>query len=464
MKNVTNIMNSKLLLFAFSSLIFIFNSSNDVFAESSSNVYQIPNIDFDKDSYTWGEQGSLLMVSPLDNKDPQRIEVITSNNSTFESRIHGYSDSSNPQENFVLTETGPDTGVFEWVFVITEHGTKQAYDVNSNYIIVSNSTEFVGFQFDVEPNSGYGTSARITHPDDDLFPGYGERPRTSMYPNIQFRMIEQTSPYDGHGTITVRYPSHNMSPVTTEQLTIGFSAQGANSIFEILNETGPDTGVFDGPLSISTHPSFSKLQITNDDGFPSRTDIRYLDSDTLFSSISHALVLHHEFEFPDNKPGRIHSDSDLSVHSDKKAYLAGQPIRISGFSEPDEIIHVTLLAHKGPEVMFEKIQSGGNGEFKTEFILPDGASSGMYSLAVTSIKNDKQEKRSMIIASIEDLQSHSIRIPPRQQSEMGLSADQIVCKRVWKSLLKPSGNIPVCVELPTYHKLLERGWEPVLKN
>ncbi|WP_179372591.1 hypothetical protein [Nitrosopumilus ureiphilus] len=75
-------------------------------------VYQIPNPGFDKSAYVWGESGKLFMMSPLDNKDPQKIEVITANNYTFQSEIQIYPDSA-IQKNFILTETGPDTGLFE---------------------------------------------------------------------------------------------------------------------------------------------------------------------------------------------------------------------------------------------------------------------------------------------------------------------------------------------------------------
>ncbi len=456
-------MNFKFLLgvSVFASLIVV-SYNVDAFADSSNNVYQIPDVSFDKYSYTWGEQGKLFMVSALDNKDPQKIEVITANNSTFESTLYVQPNLSKSQ-NFILTETGLDTGVFEWTFIISEPGTEESYDVDSNYIAITDSVESIIFQFDVGLNAGYSTSAKITHPNDNTLPSDEQRQRIhSMYPNIQFRIAEMTSPYDGYGIVSVQYPNQNKSPAVVDQLKVVFSIRGVNSIFEVLNETGPDTGIFNGPLSISSYPSFSKIQLTKDDGESRRIAVQYLVSDSLSSSFSNSITLHHELEYQDNDMDRIQNNSNLSVHSDKKAYLSDQPIRVYGSSEPDEIIHVTLSSSKNSEVLFDKVHADVNGRFEIEFTWPNAApSSGMYKLTAVSIKNNVQDKNQIMITSIEDLQSYGVTIPPRQQSEMGLDADQIVCKRVWKLVLKPGGDVPACVKLPTYHKLLERGWGPV---
>ena len=53
-------MNFKLLLFAIASLTTV-SYSADVLADFSNKVYQIPNIDFDKYSYTWAEEGKFYL-------------------------------------------------------------------------------------------------------------------------------------------------------------------------------------------------------------------------------------------------------------------------------------------------------------------------------------------------------------------------------------------------------------------
>jgi len=88
-------------------------------------------------------------------------------------------------------------------------------------------------------------------------------------------------------------------------------------------------------------------------------------------------------------------------------------------------------------------------------------SSGVYTVQAVSLKNDQQTTKKITITSLEDLESRSIMISPKQQFEMGLSPDQMVCKQVWKLILKPGGEFPACVKLPTYSKLLERGWMSV---
>lgn len=464
-------MNSK-FLFVFTSLIFLFNP---VFAQESTNpslptVYQIPNAGFDKYAYVWGEQGKIFLASSLDNKDPQKIEVITANNSTFNYEISVYPDSSR-QENFILTETGSDTGLFEWDFVISEPEAKTTYDVNSNYIIVSDSTEFINFEVDVDSINGYVATARITYPNDNTLPSDEQiqnmlavEPRISSMHSIQFRNGTMTSPYDGQGILTVQYPSQNKSPTTADQLKVVFSAYDAHRIFEILNETGPDTGVFEGPLSFSSYKSFSKIYLTEDDRNARSLTVYYLVSDTTSPKYSNHVMIHHGLEYPDDKTGRVHQDSVLHVNSDKKAYLDGQSIKVTGLAEPKETVHVSVFSNHGSFVLFEKVHADKEGRFETEFALSNPYSSGIYTIEAVNIINDRQVENQIVITSMDDLKSRSISIPPLQQSKMGIDADQIVCKQVWKSVLKPNGDSPACVKLPTYTKLLERGWEPVTKN
>ena len=319
--------NFKLLLFAIASLTIV-SYSVDVFADISNNVYQIPNIDFDKYSYTWGEEGKLFVESSLDNKDPQRVEVITADNSTFKFQMHVNPDST-IQENFVLIETGPDTGVFE------------------------------------------------------------------------------------------------------------------------------------GPVSFSGYKSFSKIYLIEDDSNARSLLVYYLVSDTFSSKYSNNVIIHHGLEYSDNNSGRINQDSVLYVTSDKKAYLDNQSIKVSGLAEPGETVNVSVLSNRGSFVLFEKVHADKDGKFETEFALSNPYSSGTYAVEAVSTTNDKQVESQIVITSMDDLKSRSILIPPLQQSKMGLDADQIVCKQVWKSVLKPNGDSPACVKLPTYTKLLERGWAPV---
>lgn len=461
-------MSLKLLfiLIVFASLIAV-SYSNNAFADSFNNVYQIPNVDFDKYAYTWGEQGKLLMMSPLDNKDPQRIEVITANNSAFDYEISVYPDSTR-QKNFILTETGPDTGLFEWNFIISEPEAKTAYDVNSDYIIVSNSTEHINFEVDVDSNNGYVATARITYPNDNTLPSNKQiqnmldmYPRISSMYSIQFRNGTMTSPYDGQGILTVQYPSQNKSPTTIDQLKVAFSAYDAHRIFEILNETGINTGVFEGPLSFSSYKSFSKTYLTKSDTDARSVTVYYLVSDTFSPTYSSHILIHHGLEYHNVKPGRVHQDSILYVNSDKKAYLNDQSIKVSGLAEPNETIHISVLSNRGSLVLFEKLQADKDGKFETEFAWSKPPSTGTYTVEAISIANDRQVETQITITSMDDLESHSIEISPLQQSKMGLDADQIVCKRVWKPILKPDGEIPFCVKLPTYTKLLERGWTSV---
>ncbi|MCA9820420.1 MAG: hypothetical protein KC440_06670 [Nitrosarchaeum sp.] len=420
-------------------------------------TYQVPNFNFDKYSYTWGEKGKMLMISPLDNKYPAVIDTITAVNSTFASKISTYPDSEE-FENFVFTETGPDTGIFVWEFVISEPQTKTAYATNANYIMVSKSTERIAFQYDTDPNTGYSTTAKITYPDDNTLPSDDKRTRIpSIYPNVQLRNAEMTSPYDGQGILAVQYPSQNISPNTIDQLKVALQAYDADTVFEILHETGKDTGIFEGVLPFSSYPSFSKVYLIKDDSNARPVSVQYLVSDKFSVAPLNSILLHHNLEYQDHVI-MTHNDSKLSIHSDKKAYLDDQQIHVSGIAEPDELIRVSILSNRGSNVLFNETYTDASGKFETDFTWSESPTSGTYTVYAVDVKNDNQSTEHLVITNLGALQSRSIDVPPKQQYEMGLDASQIVCKQVWKSVLKPDGAAPACVKLPTYVKLLERGW------
>ena len=433
---------------------------NSAYVYASDSLYQIPYANFDKHEYKWGEQGKLYLESSLANKVPQKIEVITPNTLDFGPKLYLLPNSID-LKNFVLTETGPDTGLFVWSFTVSDPNSNEEYDTKSSYIPVTTSTESITFEFDMDSNTSYSISARITSPENTTIPEVHRQRIKSMYPSIQFRNLEMTSPYDGNGMITVQHPSQNMSPSFADQLKVVFRAFNSDNIFDVLNETGTDTGVFEGKLSFSSYPSFSKLYLNQGDTNSSSISVNYLVSDTLSSTNSNSIILHHELEY-NNTKNKIHNNSNLYVSAEKKAYLGTQSIMVYGFADPDEVIDVSISSTKSDYFLFNIAPADSNGQFETEFTWSEPLSHSVeYTIQAISKKNDNQATYNITIVSMEDLKSRSILIPPKQQFEMGLEPNQIVCKQVWKLILKPGGDVPACVKLPTYAKLLERGWNAI---
>ena len=460
--------NSKFLLelIAIMSLGFF----SPVFAQENtslqlSTVYQIPETSFDKRVYLWGEQVNVQVVSPLDNINSNNVDILTSDTAIFKFHVH-----TNPTfdtlENFTLTETGFDTGVFRGTFTIMEPGSD---DLDEQHLEVRKSTNSFSISFEIPPDTITGTSAQFTYAEDPEPPDKiltDKKFQKSQNINIQFRWMEQTSLFDGYGTVTLQYPSQNISSATIDTINVNFISYGdPNEVFAVLTETGPDTGVFEGILSLSTLDSFSKLTLAKSDNGLRSIQVEYLVSDYPSSIISDNILLHNSLEYPVLQQDRTYNDSNLVLQTDKKAYLTTQSINVSGIAGPNETIHAVVSSDHGSAVQFNEVQADDNGLYDTELEWVSSLiHSGPYTVSVTSIKHDQQTTKQITVTSIEDLQSHSISIPPRQQFEMGLDSSQIVCKRVWKLVLKPDGDVPACVGLPTYHKLLDRGWEPVSKN
>lgn len=427
-------------------------------------VYQIPEASFDKQVYLWGEQVNVQVVSPLDNIDSNKVDIITSDAAIFKFHIH-----TNPPfdtlENFILTETGSDTGVFRGTFTIIEPGSS---DLGKQYLEVRKSTNSLSVSFEIPPDTTTAASAQFTYAEDPEPPGKtltDKRFQKSQNINIQFRWTEQTSLFDGYGTVTLQYPSQNISSTAIDTVDANFISYGdSNEVFAVLTETGFNTGIFEGILPLSTLDSFSKLTLAKSDNGLRSIRAEYLVSDSLSSITSNNILLYNSLEYPVQQQDRMYNDSNLVLQTDKKAYLTSQSINVSGISDPNEIIHAVVSSDKGSTVQFNKVQADNNGSYETELEWIDGSliPSGQYTVSVTSIKNDEQTTKQITVTSIEDLQSRSITVPPRQQSQMGLQLDEVVCKQVWQKLIKPGGEFPACVTLPTYEKLLERGWTRVI--
>ena len=95
------------------------SEESDILDNTFPIVYQIPITVFDKRVYTWGDKVNIQVVSPIDNHDPNVIDNLTSASATFPFRIH-----TNPEfstlKNYILVETGPDTGIFKISFMIVQ--------------------------------------------------------------------------------------------------------------------------------------------------------------------------------------------------------------------------------------------------------------------------------------------------------------------------------------------------------
>ncbi|WP_179366212.1 hypothetical protein [Nitrosarchaeum sp. AC2] len=427
------------------------------------SVYQIPYAVLDKQVYTWGDSVNIHVVSPLDNKDSSVVETLQPNKMLFPFAIHTDSQFSTLND-YSLVETGPDTGIFEGQVMIVKHGVNKTGGTgpHDGILEANSSTKNISVSFEIDSNTITSYHGQFTHDDDPDPPQHLLVNRTySVYPAIQFHWTESTSPYDANGIVTVNYPSQNKSPVVIETIDVHFYSYDDDGVYAVLTETDPDSGLFEGMLSVTTRDSFTKLTLSESETTYRSVGVKYLVNDELSQHMeSKSLPLVNLLKRQSHVQNNTSFDS-LELNTDKQSYLPSQPILVFGKSSPDDIIHVIVESKTSSMKKFKQVQANENGSFDVEIIWADHASSGSYDVHVVSTSNDQQKTKHIMIVSLEDLESRSFLVPPKQQFEMGIPYDQLVCKQVWKPILKPGGEYPACVELPTYHKLLERGWMTV---
>ncbi|MBI5697517.1 MAG: hypothetical protein HZC29_03270 [Thaumarchaeota archaeon] len=429
-----------------------------IFAESElPPVYQDSQFILDKYRYTYGDTITVTVISPLNNTDPTVPDTIMTTYLDV--------DGSSPRHetdlrNRSLIESGPDTGIFIGKFQIVNVGDKPSENLDSvdGYLEVSPNSDYVTVMFkNLLGDSTSGLSAEFTHPTDTTPPDGFTNRTVSAYPNAQFRWKESISPYEGTGIIRVVYPEQNISDKVDSLVVRLIQDYDYGRIYATLTETDKDTGIFETEIPVTTRYSPTKLTLK-----PSQwqgVSVAYYVDDRLDRNGNDGFTLYNSLASPySERLGVV--ENPITIHTDNDWHFSQQQIVINGQAEPNEDLNIVVFSKKANgQEKFRHVKTTSSGSFDTAIEWNEPRFfSGQHIIQVIGSKHDIISEKEITIISMDELRSRSITVSPKQQTAMGLLPNDIVCHQVWKTVLKPDGKTPVCLEPPTAFKLEKRGW------
>ena len=203
------------------------------------------SLTLDKDVYSWRDRVTITVVAPDFNVDSLAVESIGNND---EVRIRSQLDS----DTATLTETGPNTGIFQGT--IDLGGFK--YEVANNVMAQPANLLQVG--------SEDGISVTFTYDEDER-----DLIQSAL---IRWNVAEVTWLEDSYregatGTLRVVDPDRNLHPDTPDSIeTIVFSDTYRGGIRVALTETESSSGVFEGAVIFDVlHSEGNRLQVSEGD-------------------------------------------------------------------------------------------------------------------------------------------------------------------------------------------------------
>ena len=203
------------------------------------------SLTLDKDVYSWRDRVTITVVAPDFNIDSLAVESIGNND---EVNIRSQLDS----DTATLTETGPNTGIFQGT--IDLGGFK--YEVANNVMAQPANLLQVG--------SEDGISVTFTYDEDER-----DLIQSAL---IRWNVAEVTWVEDSYregatGTLRVVDPDRNLHPDTPDSIeTIVFSDTYRGGIRVALTETEPSSGVFEGDVIFDVlHSEGNRLQVSEGD-------------------------------------------------------------------------------------------------------------------------------------------------------------------------------------------------------
>ena len=203
------------------------------------------SLTLDKDVYSWRDRVTITVVAPDFNVDSLAVESIGNDD---EVRIRSQLDS----DTATLTETGPNTGIFQGT--IDLGGFK--YEVANNVMAQPANLLQVG--------SEDGISVTFTYDEDER-----DLIQSAL---IRWNVAEVTWLEDSYregatGTLRVVDPDRNLHPDTPDSIeTIVFSDTYRGGIRVALTETESSSGVFEGAVIFDVlHSEGNRLQVSEGD-------------------------------------------------------------------------------------------------------------------------------------------------------------------------------------------------------
>ena len=204
------------------------------------------SLTLDKDVYSWRDRVTITVVAPDFNIDALAIESVGDNG---EVNIRSQLDED---ESITLTETGPNTGIFQ--------GT---VDLGGfEYDVASGITVQPANMLQVANEDGISVTFTYDEDERDLI-------QSAL---IRWNVAEVTWTEDSYregatGTLRVVDPDRNIHPDTPDSIeTIVFSDTYRGGIKIALTETEPSSGVFQGEVIFDVlHSEGNRLQVSEGD-------------------------------------------------------------------------------------------------------------------------------------------------------------------------------------------------------
>lgn len=232
---------------------------------STISLLNYPRIDLDQKVYTWTDKAYITITDPWANKNPNELDVIGGKEN---SQVKIFTESGN-ELDYILKETGPNTGFFNGEIILTGF---PSYDANSDGNTDDASGETKG--------SGPYDGMIGTQMEDILYVSYqydvGEMTSTSSLIrwNVGWIQFDKSSyQVDETATIILVDPDLNLNPnqidfvsikVDSDTLTQGISVK--------LEETNSATGIFEGLIkfTLEQKPSKNLLKVSLGDQITAR--------------------------------------------------------------------------------------------------------------------------------------------------------------------------------------------------
>ena len=203
------------------------------------------SLTLDKDVYSWRDRVTITVVAPDFNIDPLAVESVGNDD---EVRIRSQIDS----DTTTLTETGPNTGIFQGTLDLG--GFK--YEVATDVMAQPANLLKVG--------SEDGISVTFTYDEDERDLIQSALIRWSV---AEVTWLEDSYKEGATGTLQVIDPDRNLHPDTPDSIeTIVFSDTYRGGIRVALTETEPASGIFEGAVIFDVlHSEGNRLQVSEGD-------------------------------------------------------------------------------------------------------------------------------------------------------------------------------------------------------
>ena len=222
------------------------------------------SLTLDKDVYSWRDRVTITVVAPDFNIDGLAVETIKKELVSARSQ----EGSLEGDEGISLTETGPNTGIFQSTIDLGGFRGDTGYDVGGGIVVKCQITHLCVGNED-------GISVTFTYDEDERDLVQSALIRWNV---AEVSWLEDSYREGSAGTLRVVDPDRNLHADTPDSISsIVYSDTYRGGIKITLTETEPDSGVFEGEVIFDVlHSEGNRLQVSEGDIVTAAYDDRTL--------------------------------------------------------------------------------------------------------------------------------------------------------------------------------------------